>query len=48
MLSAYARRGQGLGILREISEKPIREMVAQTSSNLEINPVEVYKQIINP
>jgi len=47
MLSAYARRGQGLGILREILEKPIREMVAQTSLNLEINPVEVYKQIIN-
>lgn len=46
MLSAYARRGQGLGILREILEKPIREMVAQTSLNLEINPVEVYKQII--
>eukprot|EP01083_Nonionella_stella_P072603 195816_1 len=47
MLSAYARRGQGLGILREILEKPIREMVAQTSLNLEINPVEVYKQIMN-
>eukprot|EP00485_Elphidium_margaritaceum_P005505 CAMPEP_0202708610 /NCGR_PEP_ID=MMETSP1385-20130828/20774_1 /ASSEMBLY_ACC=CAM_ASM_000861 /TAXON_ID=933848 /ORGANISM="Elphidium margaritaceum" /LENGTH=902 /DNA_ID=CAMNT_0049367625 /DNA_START=42 /DNA_END=2750 /DNA_ORIENTATION=+ len=47
MLSAYARRGQGLGILRDILEKPIREMVNQTSLNLEINPVEVYKQIIN-
>ncbi|ETO25151.1 hypothetical protein RFI_11994 [Reticulomyxa filosa] len=41
MLSAYARRGQGLGVLREILEKPIREMVQQTSLNLEINPVEV-------
>ncbi|ETO28352.1 hypothetical protein RFI_08785 [Reticulomyxa filosa] len=45
MLSAYARRGQGLGVLRDILEKPIREMVQQNSLNLEINPVEQKKKI---
>eukprot|EP01083_Nonionella_stella_P184372 669146_1 len=47
MLSAYAVRGQGLCILREILEKPIREMVAQTSLILENDPVNVYQHIIS-
>eukprot|EP01084_Bolivina_argentea_P224508 379615_1 len=46
MLRAFTRRGEGLCILREILGKPIRKMLDQTSLNLEINPIEVYKQII--
>ena len=46
MLSAYARRGQGLGVLRDILEKPIQELVARRDLNLEINPSKVYQQLI--
>lgn len=47
MLSAYARRGLGLGILKDILAKPLQDLTRQTNLNLEINPSEVYKQLIS-
>lgn len=38
MLSAYARRGQGLSVLKEILEEPLKSLVARKDLNLEINP----------
>lgn len=46
MLSQYARRGLGLGILADILKKPLQDIVTQKELNLEINPVIVYQQII--
>jgi Ras GTPase-activating-like protein IQGAP2/3 len=46
MLSAYAKRGLGLGILKEILAQPLQDITRQTSLNLEINPSVVYKQLI--
>jgi len=46
MLSAYARRGQGLSILKDILEAPLKEMTGTKDLNLEIDPVKVYQQMI--
>eukprot|EP00456_Euglypha_rotunda_P037958 TRINITY_DN29148_c0_g1_i6.p1 TRINITY_DN29148_c0_g1~~TRINITY_DN29148_c0_g1_i6.p1 ORF type:complete len:191 (-),score=35.71 TRINITY_DN29148_c0_g1_i6:30-602(-) len=46
MLSAYARRGQGLSILKEILAEPLKSLTSQKDLNLEINPMKVYNQMI--
>lgn len=46
MLSAYARRGQGLAILKEILEAPLKDITSKSNLNLEINPQKVYQQLI--
>lgn len=46
MLSSYARRGQGLTILKEILGDPIREICADKTLNLEVQPLKVYTQLI--
>jgi Ras GTPase-activating-like protein IQGAP2/3 len=46
MLSAYARRGQGLSILKDILEQPLRSLTSRKDLNLEINPAKVYTQMI--
>jgi len=46
MLSAYAKRGQGLSVLKGVLEEPLRKITAQKSLNLEINPAKVYSQMI--
>jgi len=38
MLSAYAKRGQGFQILRDILAEPLQKIVTQKDLNLEINP----------
>ncbi len=38
MLSAYARRGQGLSILKDILEQPLKEITSRKDLNLEIDP----------
>eukprot|EP00457_Paulinella_chromatophora_P001965 gb/GEZN01001968.1/.p1 GENE.gb/GEZN01001968.1/~~gb/GEZN01001968.1/.p1 ORF type:complete len:792 (+),score=101.82 gb/GEZN01001968.1/:156-2531(+) len=47
MLSAYARRGQGLTALKNILGDPLRNLVKQSSLNLEIKPRSVYTQLIS-
>eukprot|EP01006_Ploeotia_vitrea_P031861 TRINITY_DN64153_c0_g3_i3.p1 TRINITY_DN64153_c0_g3~~TRINITY_DN64153_c0_g3_i3.p1 ORF type:complete len:649 (-),score=387.13 TRINITY_DN64153_c0_g3_i3:60-2006(-) len=46
MLSAYAKRGQGLSVLKDVLQEPIQRVVANKQLNLEINPMKVYMQII--
>ena len=49
MLSAYAKRGQGLGILREILEAPLKAICESRelrALNLELQPLKVHQQII--
>lgn len=49
MLSAYAKRGAGLGVLREILEEPLRDLCdskAGRAVNLELQPLKAYHQII--
>lgn len=46
MLSAYARRGQGLSVLRSVLEEPLKELTSKADLNLEISPQAVYTQVI--
>lgn len=46
MLSAYARRGQGLSILRDVLEEPLQFITNQKDLNLEINPSKVFSQLV--
>jgi len=46
MLSAYAKRGQGLTILRDILEAPLKELQSLKDLNLEIDPSKVLLQLI--
>lgn len=45
MLSAYARRGQGLTILRDILSPALKELQALKDLNLEIDPTKVLAQL---
>jgi hypothetical protein len=44
MLSAYARRGLGMTILRNTLAEPLQKICAQRALNLEINPLKVYQE----
>jgi len=46
MLSAYAKRGQGLSVLKGVLEEPLKKITSQKNLNLEINPTKVYAQMI--
>lgn len=46
MLSAYARRGQGLAVLRTVLEEPLKALTSRKDLNLEISPQKVYAQLI--
>lgn len=46
MLSAYARRGNGLAVLKETLCPPLNEICARKDLNLEINPMKVLCSII--
>jgi hypothetical protein len=46
MLSAYARRGLGMTILRNTLAEPLQKICAQRSLNLEINPLKVYQEYV--
>lgn len=46
MLSAYARRGQGLSVLRSVLEQPLKALTSRKDLNLEISPQKVYAQLI--
>lgn len=46
MLSAYARRGQGLSVLRSVLEEPLKSLTSRKDLNLEINPQKIYQQLI--
>jgi len=46
MLSEYARRGTGLRLLKDALSEPLRKIALDSSLNLEVNPVTVYRQII--
>lgn len=46
MLSAYARRGQGLSVLRTVLEQPLKALTSRKDLNLEISPQKVYAQLI--
>eukprot|EP00808_Paulinella_micropora_P031058 g83208.t1 len=46
LLSAYARRGQGLTALKSILGDPLRRLVKQKDLNLEIKPRTIYNQLI--
>jgi len=46
MLSAYAKRGQGLSILRDILQSPLQQITANKTLNLEVDPIRVkYKRM---
>lgn len=47
MLSAYAKRGQGLSILKEILEEPLKEIANRKDLNLEVDPAKIYTQMIS-
>jgi len=46
MLSSYARRGEGLNILKKVLETPIQDMLNQRDLTLEINAYKVYQEVI--
>ena len=46
MLTAFAKRGHALATQKSMFERPLLEMMSQTSLNIEVNPVKVYEQII--
>lgn len=49
MLSAYAKRGQGVGTLRDLLEQPLRHICESRElrhQNLELQPLKVHQQLI--
>lgn len=46
MLSAYSRRGMGLSILSDILAEPLRKITSESTLDLELNPLAVYKDLI--
>ncbi|MES1916946.1 MAG: hypothetical protein MHM6MM_008715 [Cercozoa sp. M6MM] len=49
MLSAYARRGQGLGVLRSILAEPLQDIVRSTNVdklNLDIHPLKAFQSVV--
>eukprot|EP00474_Spongospora_subterranea_P010430 CRZ10888.1 hypothetical protein [Spongospora subterranea] len=47
MMTAYSRRGPGLSILSDILSEPLKRITSETSLDLELNPVAVYKDMIS-
>jgi len=47
MLSAYARRGIGISVLKDALGATISRIVADSELNLEVNPIKVYEQMIH-
>ncbi|KAI8988672.1 Rho GTPase activation protein [Pilobolus umbonatus] len=46
MMTTYTRRGPGQSYLKSILSNMIKEVVDDTSLNLEINPLKVYEQMV--
>lgn len=47
MLSQYARRGEGgKGVLRNVLEQPLQEMLSVPNLNLEMKPHKVYQEVM--
>ena len=46
MLAAYAKRGQGLNVLKNVLYEPINQLISDSTINLEINPQTIYNEYI--
>lgn len=46
MLSAYARRGQGLAVLKTALHGPLTSILTGTVLDLELNPIKIHAQIV--